>query len=103
VQGRIVGAAYRSPNSIAVAQGLARLNACLDPLHRDSRAPLEQTLRAGTQNHDDLIGGGHEPAAITPIASIPSRARLGKAIIFPVFSTFSRRATRTIAAPERLS
>lgn len=37
------------------------LNAYLDPMHRDTRAPLEQTLRAGTQNHDNLIGRGHEP------------------------------------------
>jgi hypothetical protein len=37
------------------------LNAYLDPMHRDSRAPLEQTLRAGTQNHDNLIGRGHAP------------------------------------------
>ncbi len=37
------------------------LNAYLDPMHRDMREPLEQTLRSGTQNHDNLIGRGHEP------------------------------------------
>ncbi|HWA30758.1 MAG TPA: tetratricopeptide repeat protein, partial [Rhizomicrobium sp.] len=37
------------------------LDTYLDPFHRDSRAPLEQTLRAGTQNHDNLIGRGHPP------------------------------------------
>lgn len=37
------------------------LNAYLDPMHKDTRAPLEQTLRSGTQNHDNLIGRGHEP------------------------------------------
>jgi tetratricopeptide (TPR) repeat protein len=37
------------------------LNAYLDPMHRDIRPPLEQTLCAGTQTHDNLIGRGHAP------------------------------------------
>jgi tetratricopeptide (TPR) repeat protein len=37
------------------------LNAYLDPMHCDNREPLEQTLHAGTQNHDNLMGRGHEP------------------------------------------
>ncbi len=36
------------------------LNAYLDPMHQDSREPLEQTLRKGTQTHDNLIGRGHD-------------------------------------------
>lgn len=36
------------------------LNAYLDPMHHDSHAPLEQTLRVGTQTHDNLIGRGHD-------------------------------------------
>jgi tetratricopeptide (TPR) repeat protein len=36
------------------------LNAYLDPMHRDAREPLEQTLRKGTQSHDNLIGRGHD-------------------------------------------
>jgi len=36
------------------------LNAYLDPMHHDSQAPLEQTLRMGTQTHDNLIGRGHD-------------------------------------------
>jgi tetratricopeptide (TPR) repeat protein len=36
------------------------LNAYLDPMHQDAREPLEQTLRKGTQTHDNLIGRGHD-------------------------------------------
>ncbi len=36
------------------------LNAYLDTLHKDAREPLEQTLRKGTQSHDNLIGRGHD-------------------------------------------
>lgn len=36
------------------------LNAYLDPMHKDAREPLEQTLRKGTQTHDNLIGRGHD-------------------------------------------
>ena len=36
------------------------LNAYLDPMHGDAREPLEQTLRKGTQSHDNLIGRGHD-------------------------------------------
>ena len=36
------------------------LNAYLDPMHTDAREPLEQTLRKGTQTHDNLIGRGHD-------------------------------------------
>lgn len=36
------------------------LNAYLDSMHKDVREPLEQTLRKGTQTHDNLIGRGHD-------------------------------------------
>ena len=36
------------------------LNAYLDTMHTDAREPLEQTLRKGTQTHDNLIGRGHD-------------------------------------------
>ena len=35
------------------------LNAALDPLHRDGREFMDQSLKGGTQTHDDLFSSGH--------------------------------------------
>ncbi len=37
----------------------AALDAALDPLHREGREFMGQSLRGGTQTHDDLFGAGH--------------------------------------------
>jgi tetratricopeptide (TPR) repeat protein len=36
------------------------LNAYLDRLHVDRRESIDQSLRGGTQTHDDIFGAGHE-------------------------------------------
>jgi hypothetical protein len=51
----------------------AALNAELDRLHLDKRESIEQTLRKGSQTHDDLFGKGH---ALTELL----RARIDEAV-----------------------
>jgi tetratricopeptide (TPR) repeat protein len=49
------------------------LNAYLDRLHTDKREFLDQTLRGGTQTHDNLFNGGHDPVNLL-------RAQIDKAV-----------------------
>jgi tetratricopeptide (TPR) repeat protein len=62
------------PEGFADTQSFnAALNAELDRLHVDKRESIEQTLRKGSQTHDDLFGKGHALSELL-------RARIDEAV-----------------------